>query len=76
MLYPLSYGGSDVVALTTSGRPNGSAVRDTTRAHGPSPPDAVHERGSQGLSPSSGLLGAANSPLVAFVVVVVVGGTV
>jgi hypothetical protein len=92
MLYPLSYGGelAQLVRLalhSTVSHPRLGARAEASRLptvassspkspYGPSPPDAVHERGSHGLSPSSGLLGAANSPLVAFVVVVVVGGTV
>ena len=77
MLYPLSYGGSDAdPRCGREGNPYGNAIGDHACSHGPSPPDAVHERGSHGLSPSFGLVGAANSPLLAFVVVVVVGGTV
>ena len=75
MLYPLSYGGSDADTLLTTGNPNGSALEDLPLIHGPSPPDAVHERGSQGSSASSALVGGAN-PLAVVVEVVVVGAAV
>jgi hypothetical protein len=77
MLYPLSYGGSDADArYRRAPVPNGSAAGGHSRAHGPSPPDAVHERGSQGFRASFELLGALKRPLVELVVVVVVGGAV
>ena len=41
-------------------------------AYGPSPPDAVQERGSQGLSFSLALLGAEKRSLFGLIVVVVV----
>ena len=61
MLYPLSYGGSDADALTDE-RQTPTVVRAAhlILIHGPSPPDAVHERGSQGSSASSALVGGSN----------------
>jgi len=51
MLYPLSYGGSVTdQRINAYERLGSTVVRPTPAAHtqGPSPPEAVHERGSQG----------------------------
>ena len=60
----------------TGGEPDIAAGAGDATAHCPSPPDAVHARGSQGDRGSTEDVGTLNCPVEEGAVVVVVGGVV